>query len=332
MSRSSAAANTEQHCRLSEAHSNNYLQEQESNTMTIPSDRLQGDTPQHIQSSSPYINQHTMNGDSDSNNMNYERAAADALSYNPKKKHYDNKRIESTSLPSQQNRMSREFHNSATDAALAAAANASSNNNNYNNNKIPTASADELADRLISYAQNATSNLPVSRQQQLSPPTQQVVGNTNVNTINNGGNSSKAKVKPPPPPPPPRRSQNVSSPSLDTTNNNMSASNMNCNTIPPTPILDRNFSGSTGDLSQRGTGVPPQSKQTILSPRERELEHEKEQLEHKNKIMEERLRQLELERAKSEQSPKAVLKGGILKNSITNNTGMNWPNVDTSTT
>ena len=93
-----------------------------------------------------------MNDDSN-NHINYERAAADAISYNPKKKHNDNNRIESTSLQSQQNNsMSREFHNSATDAALAAAANASSNHNNYNN-KVPNTSADDLADRLISYAQ-----------------------------------------------------------------------------------------------------------------------------------------------------------------------------------
>ena len=312
----SSSANTEQHRRLSEGHSNNYLQEQESNTMTIPSDRLQSDT-QHI-NSSPFVDQRATN-DNSNNNVNYERAAADALSYNPKKKHNDNKRIESTSLP---NRMSREFHNSATDAALAAAANASSNNNN----KVPTASADELADRLISYAQITTSNnnniSPISRQQQTSPQTQQVVGNNNVNIMNNRGNSSAMVKPPPPPPPPPRRSQNIGSPSMDTTNNNMSASNTNCKNIPPTPILDRNFSGSTGDL--------PQPKLTLLSPRERELEHEKEQykqeaekLEHKTKAMAEQLRIANLKLAKSEQSPKGVPKGGILKNSITSNTRMN---------
>ena len=237
-----------------------------------------------------------MNDDSSNNNVNYERAAADALSYNPKKKHYDNKRIESTSLPSQQNRMSREFHNSATDAALAAAANASSNNNNNYNSAVPNPSVDDLANRLISYAQNATSNSPVSRQQQMSPPNQQVVGNTNINTHSAGGNSS-AMVKPPPPPPPPRRSQNIGSPSLDTTNNNM---------------------------SERG-------KNSALSPRERELEYqleqkykkEKEQLEQEKKVMEEQLRIANLKLAKSEQSPKGVPKGGILKNSITSNTRMN---------
>jgi len=262
-----------------------------------------------------------MNDDSN-NHINYERAAANAICYNPKKKHNDNNRIESTSLQSQQsNSMSREFHNSATDAALAAAANASSNHNNYNN-KVPNTSADDLADRLISYAQNATSNQPISRQQQTSPQTPQVVGNTNVNIMNNRGNSS-AMVKPPPPPPPPpppRRSQNLSSPTLDTKSNNMSASNINCNTVPPTPASERNFSRSTGNLSQRGMEIP-QSKQTILSPRERELEHEKEQLEHKNKVMEEQLRIANLKLAKSEQSPKGVPKGGILKNSIPSNSG-----------
>jgi len=281
--------------------------------MTIQSDRLQSDTQQH--NSSPYFNQHTMNDDSN-NNMNYERAAADAISYNPKKKHNDNKRIVSTSLQSQQNSISQEFHNSATDAALAAAANASSNHNNYNN-KVPNTSADDLADRLMSYAQNATSNnnnSPMSRQQQISHPTQQVVGNTNVNIIINRGNSSAmVKPPPPPPPPPPRRSQNLSSSTLDTKSNNMSASNMNCNTVPPTPASERNFSGSTGDLLQ--------SKPTILSPRERELEHEKEQLEQEKKMMAEQLRIANLELAKSKQSPKGAHKGGILRNSLTNNSG-----------
>ena len=42
--------------------------------MTIQSDRLQSDTQQH--NSSPYFNQHTMNGDSN-NHINYERAAAE---------------------------------------------------------------------------------------------------------------------------------------------------------------------------------------------------------------------------------------------------------------
>jgi len=266
-----------------------------------------------------------MNGDSNSNNMNYERAAADAISYNPKKKHNDKKRIvESTSSQSQQNNISQEFHNSATDAALAAAANASSNHNNYNN-KVPNTSVDDLADRLISYAQNATSNnnnSPISRQQQTSPPTQQVVGNTNVNIMNNRGNSSAMVKPPPPPPPPPRRSQNLSSPTLDTTNNKVSSSNMNCNTVPPTPASERNFFGSTGDLSQRGMEIP-QSKQTILSPRERELEQKAEKLEQKTKVMEEQLRIANLKLAKSEQSPKVVPKGGILRNSITNKTGLN---------